>query len=467
MKIKRFLAADIRTALQQVKESLGPDAVILSNRKTDEGVEIVAAMDFELETVTERRGGRKSAPEEPVKIRPASQVTPRPAFSAKGYGAVAGMTGQPPKNHLSQAKQKAKSQSPGTSRDKRLHFKDDTDLIPAHHMHESGASGHARLAATPRQNTLSDQDVLMPLRKEIQRMRRLLDRHLSQTALQEAVQRSPTRMDLMHALGERGFSRHMVLELAQRGGGEEEFQEAWKRVRQVLTSQVPVVDDQLLDHGGVMALVGPTGVGKTTTIAKLAARFRLKHGPRQIALVTTDNYRIAAHEQLSTYARILGVPVRVAANPDELHAILRSFMDKRLVLIDTAGMGQRDARLANQFSLLRDSEIAIETYLVLSAASQWHSLCEAMDAYAEFQPKAGIVTKLDEAGCLGPILSALIERGLPLAFMTDGQQVPEDLHPACADDLVAQGLDGGADTHLQDVMDQGFEDWMHYANVSL
>ncbi len=462
MKIKRFLAADIRTALQQVKESLGPDAVILSNRKTDEGVEIVAAMDFELEALTEKRETRKPASREAVPPSSASQVTPRPAFSARGYGAVAGMAEQPVKKRSTPAERKAKSRFGGQAADAGF----DPDSHPPRKIRRPAPSGPVSRAEV-RRETPPNQDALIPLRQELQQMRRLLDRHLSRTAWQQEMQTHPTRLDLMRALSEKGFSRRLALELAQRGGVEEAFEDAWKQVRQVLTSQVPVVDDPLLDHGGVVALVGPTGVGKTTTIAKLAARFRLRHGPRRIALVTTDNYRIAAHEQLSTYARILGVPVRVAANPDELHAILRSFSDKQLVLIDTAGMSQRDARLAKQFSLLGDSEIAIETCLVLSAASQLPSLYEAMDAYAQFRPKAAIVTKLDEAGCLGPILSALVERGLPAAFMTDGQQVPEDLHPACAETLVARGLGGDAPSHLQGTMDQDFEDWMHYANVSL
>ena len=464
MKIKRFLAADIRTALQQVKESLGPDAVILSNRKTDEGVEIVAARDFEVEAVTE--GQDKSDDtllEESPKGPPSTQVTPNPAFSAKGYGAVAEMVSEAKRQGSSPAKRIRQPKFPRVTETDIPHFPGESysnRKRPAEKRHDLPGE-------KMRQTSTPAPDALAPLRREIQQMRRLLDRHLSQTSLQEEVQNHPTRLDLMRALTEKGFSRHMVLELARRGGNEEEFEAAWRRVRQVLISQIPVVHDPLLDHGGIVALVGPTGVGKTTTIAKLAARFRLKHGPRQLALVTTDNYRIAAHEQLSTYARILGVPVRVAANTDELHAILRSFVDKRLVLIDTAGMGQRDGRLAEQFALLRDSEIAIETHLVLSAASQLHSLYEAMEAFAEFQPKAGIITKLDEAGCVGPILSALIERGLPTAFMTDGQQVPEDLHLACAETLVARGFDSDAHLPVEAMMERGLEDWMHYASATL
>ncbi|BCX89207.1 flagellar biosynthesis protein FlhF [Methylomarinovum tepidoasis] len=453
MKMKRFLAPDIRQALQQVKEELGPDAVILSNRKTDEGVEIVAARDFDLETVD----SAPAAPQPQAESRPEpgpETVTPKPAFSAKGYSAVAKMSG----GGAPASKPKARVRKPEFPRVQVGGARQARSLQEELRQRQGGAR--------PTERPRSQEDALAVVRRELQQMRRLLDRHLSRDAWHESLREHPTRLDLLRILNESGFSRSLAMDLAQRGGGVAELEGALTLVRRLLAEQLPVVEDPLLDYGGIVALVGPTGVGKTTTIAKLAARFRLKHGPRQIALVTTDNYRIAAHEQLSTYARILGVPVRVAGNPDELQAIVRSFMDKKLVLVDTAGMSQRDLRLAEQFALLRDSQVAIETYLVLSAGSQLASLYEALEAFAEFQPKACILTKLDEAGVLGPVLSALIERGLPAAFITDGQQVPEDLHPARGDDLIARAFEGlTADDRAPTDVDFAFEDWIAHASV--
>ncbi len=442
MKMKRFVAPDIRQALQQVKETLGADAVILSNRKVAEGVEIVAARDFEVETVV---------PREREPARDKAGVTPRPAFSARSYGAVAGQEKAAPAR-------RADVRKPVFPK-----------VEPADRTKEKASRTQvSETVARPKPGPITEppppDNGLASIRRELAQMRRLLHQHLARDAWHEIVRSAPTRLDLLRALGELGFSRSLALELSQRAGGAEEFAPAMARLRQILGEQLPVQADQLLEYGGVVALVGPTGVGKTTTIAKLAARFRLKYGPRPIALVTTDNYRIAAHEQLSTYARILGVPVRVAAGPDELQAIVRSFVDKKLVLIDTAGMSQRDMRLAEQFDLLRASDITIETYLVLSAATQLKSLYETVEAFSRFQPKSCILTKLDEAGALGPVLSVLMERGLPAAFVTDGQRVPEDLHPADAADLVARAFRHMPDPASVD-MDLAFEDWIAHANA--
>jgi flagellar biosynthesis protein FlhF len=383
MKIKRFLAPDIRQALQQVKETLGADAVILSNRKTEQGVEIIATCDFDLETVAAKPPPKSSParPEPPESLKPTS---PKPAFSARGYRAVAEFTGAQARQASEKPTAEAERQAP---------------------------------------------DALASLRYELQEMRRLLDRHLTREPANSLA------LELLRTLQELGFSAKLASELAKQVDAREDFPSALFKVRKRLSERVVSCEPQL-ENGGIAALVGPTGVGKTTTIAKLAARFRLEHGPRQVALVTTDNYRIAAYEQLATYARILGVPIRAAANFAELRAAVQSFKDRRLILIDTAGMSPKDLRLAEQLALLRTGEVPISTYLVLAAGAQLSCLTEAIEAFSSCHPKAVILTKLDEAGSLGAALSALIQAGLPAAFVTDGQQVPEDLHTVRTEALI-------------------------------
>jgi len=191
---------------------------------------------------------------------------------------------------------------------------------------------------------------------------------------------------------------------------------------------LPVIQDDVLMRGGVFALVGPTGVGKTTTLVKMAARYALQHGTDKIALITTDNYRVGAQEQLRNYGRIMEAPVRVANDSAELKEILKSMYDKKLVLIDTAGMSQRDMRLTEQFTMLREGTSLIKTYLVMSASTQYSVMEETVKAYGKVVLDGCIFTKLDETNSLGGALSVAADQQLPIAYISDGQRVPEDLH---------------------------------------
>jgi flagellar biosynthesis protein FlhF len=235
-----------------------------------------------------------------------------------------------------------------------------------------------------------------------------------------------------------GISKKLATKIANRLDDQEDSAFAFEKAKEMLTKVLPVMNDDLLEYGGVVALVGPTGVGKTTTIAKLAAKFSLKHGANEVALITTDNYRIGAHEQIATYGKLLGVPVRVASNAEELRDHINSFNDRRLVLIDTAGMSQRDMRLADQIQTLKQEDIPIKTYLVMSAATQYKSVNEIINAFKVFEPESSILTKLDETATQGSILSSVIEHQLPISFMTNGQQVPEDIYIPDAPALIEE-----------------------------
>jgi flagellar biosynthesis protein FlhF len=186
----------------------------------------------------------------------------------------------------------------------------------------------------------------------------------------------------------------------------------------------------MTDRGGIFAVVGPTGVGKTTSIAKIAARFVLRHSVEELGLISTDTYRIGARQQLFNFARILRAPLHVAETAADMRRVLDGFGKKKLVLIDTAGMSQRDVRLANQFQTLKVEDHRVQTVLALSAGADRGCLAEALKVFNAATPEALIVTKLDEATALGGVLSLAIRSGLPIAYLTDGQRVPEDLHLA-------------------------------------
>ncbi len=305
--------------------------------------------------------------------------------------------------------------------------------VPSTSAAHKPAAGAARIE-------WSQEPALVEMRREMKSLRGLLEQQLSSLAWGDLARRNPIRARLLHSLRDMGIGPALARQIANEAAQTNDYEAAWRQVLAILAHRLQVTSDVVLDHGGVVALIGPTGVGKTTTIAKLAARFVLRHGARHVALVTTDSYRIGAHEQLRTYARILGLPVRLAANGEELRAALAAFSDKRLILVDSAGMSQRDLRLSEQLALLADGGERLGTYLVLSAASQMSGALEAARAFHGARLRGCIITKVDEAISLGGLLSVVIQQKLPVAYVSDGQRVPEDLAVARAHSLVSTAV---------------------------
>jgi flagellar biosynthesis protein FlhF len=265
---------------------------------------------------------------------------------------------------------------------------------------------------------------------EIKDLRRLLETQLASLAWNDLNRQAPVRARLLRELAKLGVDSTLATELADEVPAAATYQEAMRIVVRRFGERLPLVTWDMADDGGVFAIVGPTGVGKTTSLAKIAARFVLRHGADQLGLVSTDTYRIGARQQLFNFARILRAPMHVAENPSDLRRVLDGFANKKLVLIDTAGMSQRDVRLANQFTTLRAEGHSVRTVLALSAGADRACLAEALKVFRAASPEALIVTKLDEAAALGGVLSLAIGSGLPVAYLSDGQRVPEDLHRA-------------------------------------
>jgi len=311
----------------------------------------------------------------------------------------------------------------------------------------------------PEKQTSLSAQLLMEMNKELKYLRTVMDTKLANISWVHNSQTTPVRADLLQRLAEMGISKKLSVLIANQFANHTDPEFVFVKAQEMLAKVLPIVEDDFLETGGIIALVGPTGVGKTTTIAKLAAKFILQHGSSQVALITTDNYRIGAHEQLNIYGRILGVPVRVASSAKELHNLINGFADKRLILIDTAGMNQRDMKLVEQINTLQQNELPIKSYLVMSAGTEYKAMNAIIKAFAVFTPQATILTKLDEALTIGSAISSVIEHNLPLFFITDGQQVPEDIHSPHAGSLIEHCVaELNAENNFNECDD--YEPWM-------
>ncbi|WP_299791290.1 flagellar biosynthesis protein FlhF [uncultured Shewanella sp.] len=430
MKIKRFLAKDMRTALAQVKETLGSDAVIMSNKKVTGGIEIVAAVDYDdpkpkaqqpaqpaptpsfLELAEEKISlGSKRA------VRTESKVKPAPA--ADSLQAL-----------LERQQSRVNQQSHQKSDE--LEMPEWAKGLEAPSVANRAPEPEAR-SFNPRgghESKAPASQELDAMREELASLRNLLTHQVTSLLTEQKSRVNPVGAMLESKLLEAEFSPAVATKLSDLS---EHYTPA-ELVRTLPRSLANMLDNQgddIVRQGGVVAFVGPTGVGKTTTVAKLAARYVAHHGADQVALITTDHYRIGAFEQLATYGKIMGCPVKQAHDLNELEQILYQFRNRKLVLIDTAGMGQRDIRLFQQLdNLAANSRIPIRSYLVLSSTGQRGVLEDAVAQFKRIPLSGAVLTKLDESVSLAPALSVLIQSGLPLSYVTDGQRVPEDMQVA-------------------------------------
>ncbi len=289
---------------------------------------------------------------------------------------------------------------------------------------------------------LRSQKMIEQMRSEMQSMRLMMQNQMSAMTVNQLTANNPLRLSLLTRLFDFGIGSGLARRLVDEIHEKDNLDKAWRQALGLLASRIPIANADILENGGVIAMVGPTGVGKTTTIAKLAAKFAMAHGSHEVALISTDTYRVGAHEQLINYARILNVPVKLASNQVELSRALASVMDRKLVLIDTAGASQRDMRLAEQFQALNNTSAVIKTFLTISATTQLQVVDEIIRAFSDFDLAGCVLTKLDEAYGVGAALTAMIQHQLPVAYLGTGQRVPEDLQTARAHRLVGRAFEG-------------------------
>lgn len=495
MTVKRFVGATARDCLRKVKEDLGLDAVVVSNKPMENGgVEILAMSPDSLDALSQGVTSAPPAPMPPatatpfgvtataqsarpapprmnapventtVRRAPAAPVPPpatstpainesdddyrvlingarRQAAAARSSVSASGSAPEPtirpwvPPGMVPKA---AAPSMPGPGEQSRLRplprDGDQEDILPA-----SQVAAHLRSAAqaAEREPRIDGQDMMgeaptpqvSALMEEMRTIKSLLEKQLAGFAWGELARESPLKALLLAEMMETGFSsmlsRRLIQEMPDNAGEEEARR--WLRASVNRRLRTLPADADFIDRGGVYALVGPTGVGKTTTTAKLAARCVVRYGADRLALLTTDGYRIGAHEQLRIYGRILGVPVYVVRDGDDLRRTLADLRDKHMVLIDTVGMSQRDRMVAEQAALLSRSG-QVNRLLLLNAGARGDLLDDVVRAYAGENLAGCILTKVDEAPSLAPALDCIVRHGLTLTYVANGQRVPEDLH---------------------------------------
>lgn len=413
MNVKKFLASTSREAWRLVREALGPDAVILSNRTVDGKVEILALPMEDMSSLAEPA----------VEKKPISEST-LAAFSGPKYRAE-NIAPQAPA-----AKPAAVRPPPRAAAPVQAQAETPVPRTPA----EPEAAPISAPAQIKDSAAIELAEVMSEIRTEvmgeIRSMRGMLEEQLAEIAWSGQQQRAPHKTMALREMLSAGFSASLARLLAEKLPASEKPEEAMNWIKMVLGRNLPVMDNEreLLEKGGVYALVGPTGVGKTTTTAKLAARCVMKHGAGQLALITTDGYRIGAYEQLRIYGKILGVMVHSVKDETDLRIALDELKNKHIVLIDTVGVGQRDKMVAEQVAMLQGAGTEVKRLLCLSAIATGETLNEVVRSYLGGGLAGCIVTKLDEAATIGNILDVVIRQKLKVYYVANGQRVPEDLH---------------------------------------
>lgn len=411
MQVKRFFAQTMPEALRMVRSEMGDDAVILSSKRVDDGVEIVTALDYDEGEVRSQLGVADEDKANASRLAELQAEKHRKLEEAMAKSRA----------HISDVQQRAQhTQEPVT---------------PAAVGAAEVADDH--VAEAPSQ----EDDGLASMRAEIHSLRDMLQQMNGQQAPATSGGTSPGVVE--QRLGDRlqdlGLSRAQARELAAEHG-QGRLDAGWKSALKALAARLEAVPSDPLERGGVYALLGPTGSGKTTTIGKMAAQFVLRHGAEQLALVTTDRYRVAAHEQLFVFGRILNVPVRVVDEANSLDAILDDLSDRKLVLVDTAGLTAADRGWEEQIDELVRSRHPVHSYLLISATSQPRIMQSTWHCYNAVGLAGCILTKTDEALTLGEVVGFAAQSRLPVAFYTNGQKIPDDLHRAGAVDLIKQAV---------------------------
>ncbi len=405
MQVKRFFAADMRQAMKLVRDELGADASIIGNRRVAGGVELTAALDYQPAVIAPRQPNQ--ALEQELRKTQARIVEAKAELTTRAQ-----LDGGKDRQMFADQLQAASKLSQAV----------------------------AEQPLNPVASAAIDQHSLDAMRFELTGLRELIEVQLGSIAWGQLQTRRPQQANLWRRLQRMGLPADLARELLDKVSNVADPRKAWRMVLAHLSHAIRTPDNEPLEEGGVIALVGPAGMGKTTTLAKLAARYVLKYGAQSVALVSLDSYRIGAQEQLRTLGRILNVSVTLVDPGQSLAHALSPLARKRVVLLDTAGMPANDPMLSIQLEALATRGLQTKNYLVMAATSQAPVLKAAYHSYKRCGLAGCILTKVDEATSLGEVLGLAISQRLPVAYLADGPRIPDDLQVPRSHQLVTRAV---------------------------
>jgi len=427
MNIKRFFGKNSREALSQVRKELGEDAIILSNRAMNGGNEIMAFREEDMNAMIANQANDQLRNED-----------------------------SEPTTLLSLINKKNRVQNSSTAARKNESSSNESDKQLELGKHEKSTKHEQAKKKSISQEPLTSEDAnqqisgrqMAEMLKEMREMRRVVESQLTTISWSNILQRDPIKSNALSTLLAAGFSAALSRQMTERLPNDLDQETASTWLKTMLTKNLITVEDntvddeaEVLDQGGIFALIGPTGVGKTTTMAKLAARYVMKHGTQDLGLITTDAYRVGGYEQLRIYGKILGVMVHAVKDEADLKIALAELKNKHTILIDTVGVSQRDQMVAEQISMLTNTNTAIKRLLCLNATSTGETLADVIRAYKGKGLDGCIITKLDEAATIGSVLDVIIREKLKLYYTANGQRVPEDIQLANKQQLIEHALE--------------------------
>jgi flagellar biosynthesis protein FlhF len=403
MKMKRYVAPDMRSALRAIREEQGPDAVILSSRPVRGGVEVCAAVDIELaagHTSTVETAAMKQLERATIHElqREATQAV-ADAWRPQAPGSIAG-------------------------RDE-----PDDDIVQLGNHLRSGASADASASA----------DGQSSVGEELRSLRGLLEQQLAALAWNNFTRREPLKARALTDLANLGLDRALALQIVDEMPATLNADQA-QRLHYALLSRRLKVCEPPVRRSGALLLVGPSGSGKTTTLSKLATRYVMEHDGANLVIISADDERLGSHEQLRSLGRLLGVRVENVSTLEEVATRVAALPD-RMILIDTPGVSCRDAATAARYRQVRRQQPTLQVLLALPASAQSGVLDDVVEHFGTELATACALTRVDEAVSLGGVLSALARSQLPIAYCCEGTRIPEDIRPTRAHQLIARAMD--------------------------